>query len=932
MENTQVAVDWMPRLQAAWDHLARRPSAPGVDGVTVEQFAASASTRLESLADALASGRWRPQPARRVRLDNDAGRELSIPTVEDRIVQRAVAGRLTPYAENALTDAACAYRRGRGVKGALEHVAKEMDAGARWFARTDVARFFDSIPRDALVSTLRDHGVPGELIGWVERLITAGVVEGAVTFDPALGVPQGSALSPVLSNLYLAAVDRRMLDGGYVYLRYADDILILTRTEASARDGLTLLSAELGRRGLALGARKTAIGHVGAGLSFLGARFDLQGQCLSRRAHELLVTKADDAARSPDGVSRLVELVAAWERWYGPLRPADVTTVPILAGVVGQGRDGAELAATRLGLTAQRSTHASMHVELALRWRAATRSPDAISAQAAVVDARLAVLRKPTEDEARRLGMGLGLQPSAIPNLREPPDRLPAVFAAQGALILADAARRLVSEPPAVAAPAQRPTVDPAILLQVFRGADQTHAVSWRDPRGQSRFRAVERPLQLDAVSEHVSGGPRRAIHVRRTDDTVLVSALEVRLRREALLGDGGVPLAQRARALSAAAQAHASSLAAAASELGANPVIERETGRCWRVWLLFEDPVALGLAHRYLNLIIARAPAPPACAGVVQIPGTDRVRRPPGPCLPLPFGKTSGTWSRLYGADGVPLEPALLSEQQTPADVVCRVLEVPHAKRSQDARHRDPYERLRKGQPRAAAVIRGCAMLRHLAAKAAEIGHLEAMERASMFESIGHLPGGGAASLNVLLGHAGVSAGDVRRRLKKLHAHPISCAKIRERHRSLAQEVGCDCPFGTLPKGAWPTPVLHTATPEEIPAMRPRRRRPRRNHRRPTATPTKPTTATPASRTPTSSPTSAESAPDTPCRDFPQAVRTLGERKRALTQAQSAYLAARDALENLFREAGVDRVEIPDGWLVRIPGKPVRYVIEREL
>lgn len=265
-------------LRGAWEKVMRRSGAPGSDGVTVEQFAADAGRYLALLAAELQNGRYRPRPYRQVEVAKGDGgtRRLAIPCLRDRVVQTSMAGVLTPCVDGRLQPCSYAYRPGRSVLRAVAAVEAELARGMVWVVDADIRSFFDTVPHAPLWGLLRDW-VPDARARWLVRVsIEAGCPA------PRQGLPQGSPLSPVLSNVYLHPFDAVIVGSGSALVRYADDFLIMCATRAQAENALGTAGRVLGSLGLNLHPDKTRIVHRDEGFSFLGHRFGAQSSDAAR--------------------------------------------------------------------------------------------------------------------------------------------------------------------------------------------------------------------------------------------------------------------------------------------------------------------------------------------------------------------------------------------------------------------------------------------------------------------------------------------------------------------------------------------------------------------------------------------------------------------------------------------------------------------------
>jgi RNA-directed DNA polymerase len=264
-------------LAAAFAKVAANRGAPGVDRVTVEQFASRREENLTKLQQQLRDGTYRPQAARRVWIDKSGSREkrpLGIPTVRDRTVQAAVRHVIEPIFEREFAEHSYGFRPGRGCKDALRRVDQLLKAGYTWVVDADLKSYFDTIPHDRLMQGLRKRISDGRVLALIERFLKAGILDGLQHWTPETGAPQGAVLSPLLSNIYLDPLDHLMAEQGFEMVRYADDFVILCRSQAEAQRALALVQAWVAEAGLILHPEKTRVVDSQEGsFDFLGYRF-----------------------------------------------------------------------------------------------------------------------------------------------------------------------------------------------------------------------------------------------------------------------------------------------------------------------------------------------------------------------------------------------------------------------------------------------------------------------------------------------------------------------------------------------------------------------------------------------------------------------------------------------------------------------------------
>jgi CRISPR-associated protein Cas1 len=266
-------------LAEALDHVVEQSEAPGEDGVTPQEVAAASAYRLGEIARDLAAGRLRPSPLSGFLQPKDDGgvRPLAVPTVRDRVAQRAVAQVLAPALDTLLEDSSYAYRKGFSRAGAARAVERAYADGYRFVLDADIEAFFDNVPWKRLFEKLGalfplDPPLLDLLAGWVR----APVVFDGRTIDRTRfrrGLPQGAAISPLLANLYLDELDEELTREGFRLVRYADDFVVLARDVVEARRAREVAQEALAGLGLTLNPDDTALRSIDMGFSYLGYLF-----------------------------------------------------------------------------------------------------------------------------------------------------------------------------------------------------------------------------------------------------------------------------------------------------------------------------------------------------------------------------------------------------------------------------------------------------------------------------------------------------------------------------------------------------------------------------------------------------------------------------------------------------------------------------------
>ena len=248
----------------------RRDSAPGVDGQTVAAYGENLEANLKSLLERAKNGTYRAPPVKRVHLPKSATetRPIGQPTVEDKVLNRAVVMLLEPVYEQEFLDCSYGFRPGRSPQMALEALRSAVMAiDGGWVLDVDVRKFFDTIPKRQLREVLRHRIKDGVIDRLIGKWLKAGVWEAGEVTYPEAGTPQGSVISPLLSNVFLHEV----LDGWFVrdirpqlrgkaeLIRFADDFVVVCEKREDAEALLAQVTERFQKYGLAIHPEKTRI-------------------------------------------------------------------------------------------------------------------------------------------------------------------------------------------------------------------------------------------------------------------------------------------------------------------------------------------------------------------------------------------------------------------------------------------------------------------------------------------------------------------------------------------------------------------------------------------------------------------------------------------------------------------------------------------------
>lgn len=316
-------------LRDAFVQVKKNGGAPGVDKVTIGDYEAELEDNLEVLQQKLKDKRYRPKPVRRKMITKEDGkkkRPLGIPTVEDRVVQAAIRNILEPIFEEDFLPCSYGFRPNISAHMALDQVSEYLRQGYEYVIDADLQSYFDTIPHDRLEAQIRKRVTDGSVIQLIQQILRAGVMEGDLYEDTPLGAPQGGVLSPLISNIYLHQLDELMKERGHRIVRFADDFVILCRSQKGAERVMKSVTRYLENDlGLALHPTKTKVVDVKQEpFTFLGFEFYKHIRRIDPKKEAKFKKKVKEITRRNQTVdletlihNRLNPYLRGWANYFG---------------------------------------------------------------------------------------------------------------------------------------------------------------------------------------------------------------------------------------------------------------------------------------------------------------------------------------------------------------------------------------------------------------------------------------------------------------------------------------------------------------------------------------------------------------------------------------------------------------------------------------
>src|SRR3990170_5132091 len=232
-------------MNKAYAQVRKNKGAAGIDNMTVEALGTYLKEKWPEIKEQLVKGEYKPKPVKRVEIPKPGGGErlLGIPTVLDRLIQQSIYQILSPIFEPTFSDNSYGFRPERNAHQAIKRAKEYQTEGKKWVMDMDLAKFFDEVNHDILMSKVAKRVKDKKLLLLIRRYLQAGVMEDGVVSASEKGTPQGSPLSPLLSNIMLDDLDKELERRGHAFCRYADDCNVYVKSEKAGQRVLESITA-----------------------------------------------------------------------------------------------------------------------------------------------------------------------------------------------------------------------------------------------------------------------------------------------------------------------------------------------------------------------------------------------------------------------------------------------------------------------------------------------------------------------------------------------------------------------------------------------------------------------------------------------------------------------------------------------------------------
>lgn len=315
-------------LNNAFKRVKRNKGAGGVDGMGVDELLRYLKDNGEEIRQAMLAGKYKPAPVRRVEIPKENGKKrmLGIPTAVDRVIQQAIAQVLTPIYEPKFVDTSYGFRPGKSAHDAIRKCQEYLNESYVWAVEMDLEKFFDTVNQSKLMEVLSREIKDGRVLSLIHKYLRAGAVWCGKFEDTSVGVPQGGPLSPLCANVILNELDHELEKRGHRFIRYADDMVILCKSKASAKQTLEHIIPYIeGKLFLKVNREKTVVAYAGS-IKFLGYGFYKNRNGFRPRVHKKSKDKMKTKVKELTGrryvpsyeewKRRLKQFIIGWTNYY----------------------------------------------------------------------------------------------------------------------------------------------------------------------------------------------------------------------------------------------------------------------------------------------------------------------------------------------------------------------------------------------------------------------------------------------------------------------------------------------------------------------------------------------------------------------------------------------------------------------------------------
>lgn len=966
----------LQKLQMAWSKVRKNKPAAGIDNITWEQFDAQKTTELKQLNKELADHTYTPMPVKCTKIYRDEKeREIALYAMRDKTVQQSVAEELNKIYEHELSSGTYAYRSGRSALQAVEEIEQMIKAGRYSFVfKIDIVKFFDNIRWDILAGQLRQRIREEDVIELIraESLAPSVDREGNLK-EKKVGIYQGSCISPILSNIYLMEYDKAISAECLQFFRYSDDILILGQSRDELVDLLTRTQSFFESLGLTISEEKSKLVPLSEGISFLGYYFTDQGKGVPPAAKDELSSRLEMQwlvnrnLSLHEKLQKAASIMNGWQQYFrGDTKISGILEYAALVFMM-RGKPDFPRIMNKRGMVV--NIYKDLMEYFQEIWRELGRNDlilleyeQFIGIAGAVENARVqepAPVREGTDtgnlsgsanNDDFRYGRGMTEEnivrlnqfyQKVIDHLNEENlVELMQAYTDLGVYAKAEKIADIISriqnedrickraeqaaentatymqaaeETPAVNS-SQREYADAFIekYMNLFVGReDQFAEIEFQGSRKMTVPKSM--PVTPGIIKRHLDGNLAAATYIQRSNATAKYLVIDIDVSRRILLTYQNEQ--EKVEGYLRKAAGVANRIGGLLAHKGLDVGYEYSGIRGYHIWVFFENWIPV----RYINLLtdILEEEIKQKIAHdditIEYFPNKTRVKPGhPGQCMKLPLCKIGRCRSLLLNEDLSEcghIEEWMDSRSKCSLSQIKRIIAAESGAFDEKGREDDMSSGKKKlvdedisvfGEipSSVAEVLRRCNLLRYLCRKSLDTGYLTHFERLTVLYVFGHMGDEGKEFIHQVMRYTLNYRYNITDKfIRKCPEKPVSCVKLRDQYRQITAETGCNCTFKRR-ANCYPSPVLHAISQSADISDQ---------------------ITLPVSNTLTKEKKQQVTDQLNVHRNTQRILSEIVDLKKQRRKVDNLIKKQEKELEKIFDEAGIDRLEIEMGTLVRV-------------
>lgn len=835
----------LQNLNRAWEKVKANCSAPGIDGVRVEEFDRNKKENLYQLHLELKENRYQPQPVKLIKINqNGKERTIGLLSVRDKIVQQSINLQFNKIYDDTLSEHAFAYRNGKSALHAISYLEEIVKNTKKdfWVLQLDIKDFFENINLEKLIDFIKRRVREQEVIDLVSLCIHMPCINtfGEVK-ERTEGVYQGAILSPVFSNIYMDDFDCFLGYKNMPYVRYSDDMIILG-DEKEKLEQLKLEIEEFLRKiNLCIKEEKTKLVPLQEGVVFLGYKLDDKGKSIPQKAENKLQEKLENIWFSKDisleeKLNKGREVLGGWEQYYKQNREInDVIEYAIVLCNAAKREDNESiniLKRIRKNYNNIYFENIKLFVEI---WKMQNDKELELfeyEQYYQISQLEQEKMQNITED----------VQEELLDNYRLLMVNQDKIYFTEIMQIYTDlhcynkakkiseyivennceffeegASTNLEDSELGEGIEVELNEKEMSLYMERFLGREDIYAKATINLSGKYTYDLVRAPFSDQELREHLQGKSTFAGYIQRNNQTVKFMLFDLDISKKNLLeiGDNKELFQQYLNKVKNKVQEILQILA----RFGIKGYVEFSGYRGYHIWVFFSEWISVRYVNLLQDVVLSKAYNEEIDGINLEcFPNKTKVKESQlGQMIKLPWGTHYVTGNRSLFVDN---QFSLIKNQTemlgTVSEYDCSTIKRIIAMNSNEQfqRKHEIVERdcaeLGELPEMVSVVLNNCGLQRYLCLKAKRAGYLSHFERLTILYVFGHLGDVGKEFVHTVMSFTlNYQYAITERYINKLPEKPISCIKLREQYKQVTAEVGCNCTFKRT-RDCYPSPVLH--------------------------------------------------------------------------------------------------------------------------